>query len=261
MTILPMQTPILALCGEAHHGKDSVADHLADQLQKREIGVARIAFGDALKRHLHALFAFTYEELWGANKELPAETPLRGSRYVLGAAGLAMERVGDHEKAVMRHAAQTMGEAARQVSEDVWCERWLDAARALDADPDRLRYEACIGVEARPAGCAPPAPLGLILCTDVRHPNELALMRLLGARIWRVTRPAEDAMQGRDPRWADHPSEALQRRFCREDFDVTLYNGATLCALQDTALRTYHRDLSAAVNRRAEAVEQARAAR
>lgn len=61
-----------------------------------------------------------------------------------------------------------------------------------------------------------------IVITDVRYPNEMNMIRMLGGQIWHIMRPDNETVVGEA---AEHPSEMLHETFIP---DVTIENVSTL---------------------------------
>ena len=156
----------IALCGAAGAGKDTVADMLPAR---------KLAFADALYREV--------TEAWGVEqhvlrcretKETPAPT-------------LCVNACSDDdfvEFALDEHCHSTAipwvnhPRSPRQILQ--W---WGDYRRAQDPDyfVNAARFDLLDG---------PPGPA---VITDVRFPNEAAMVRQLGGQIWQVKRPGYEA--------------------------------------------------------------------
>ena len=149
---------LIALCGAAGAGKDTVADMLPSR---------KLAFADALYREV--------AEAWGVEQHVlrcreTKETPLDA---------LALFRCADDSFVVESHLADHWGIARspRQILQ--W---WGDYRRAQDrkyfVDATTLAIVDC---------------LDDVVITDVRFPNEAALVRQLGGQLWQIRRPGYEA--------------------------------------------------------------------
>ena len=149
---------LIALCGAAGAGKDTVADMLPAR---------KLAFADALYREV--------AEAWGVEQHVlrcreTKETPL---------GPLALFRCADDSFVVESHLADHWGTARspRQILQ--W---WGDYRRAQDrkyfVDATTLAIVDC---------------LDDVVITDVRFPNEAAMIRQLGGQIWQIRRPGYEA--------------------------------------------------------------------
>ena len=143
---------LIALCGAAGAGKDTVADMLPAR---------KLAFADALYREV--------AEAWGVEphvlrcretKELPTE---------LLAVDLCMDNGFREDFA--KHW-QALPRSPRQILQ--W---WGDYRRAQDPEYFVNRLQ----------------PVGDTVITDVRFPNEAALVRQLGGQLWQICRPGYEA--------------------------------------------------------------------
>ncbi len=144
---------LIALCGAAGAGKDTVADILPAR---------KLAFADALYREV--------AEAWGIEQHVlrcreTKETPQER---------LALFRCADDNFVVDSHFGDHWGVARspRQILQ--W---WGDYRRAQD--PDYFVKQM--------------RPDGDTVITDVRFPNEAALVRQLGGQLWQIRRPGYEA--------------------------------------------------------------------
>lgn len=150
---------LIALCGAAGAGKDTVADMLPAR---------KLAFADALYREV--------AEAWGVEQHVlrcreTKETPLDS---------LEMQRCADgdfcfgpryrelwHSPRSPRQILQWWGtEYRRGQNPNYWIDRMVET----------LAAEA-----------------GSVVITDVRFPNEAALVRQLGGQLWQIRRPGYEA--------------------------------------------------------------------
>jgi hypothetical protein len=56
---------IIGICGQKFNGKDTIADYLVSNY-----GFTKISLGDPVKHALQEIFCFSYEQLWGVQKEI-----------------------------------------------------------------------------------------------------------------------------------------------------------------------------------------------
>lgn len=144
---------LVALCGAAGAGKDTVADMLPAR---------KLAFADALYREV--------AEAWGVEQHVlrcreTKETPT---------GELALFRCADDSFVEDSHFGDHWGIARipRQILQ--W---WGDYRRAQDPDYFVKQMQ----------------PDGDTVITDVRFPNEAALVRQLGGQLWQIRRPGYEA--------------------------------------------------------------------
>lgn len=183
---------LIALCGAAGAGKDTVADMLPAR---------KLAFADALYREV--------AEAWGVEQHVlrcreTKEKPLDA---------LALFRCADDSFVVESHLADPWGVARspRQILQ--W---WGDYRRAQDPD-----YFVNATAQHIAKG------LGPLVITDVRFPNEAALVRQLGGQLWQIRRPGYEAGG------TGHASDTDGREFRP---DVVLENFGGLDDLHRTVL-------------------------
>ena len=183
---------LIALCGAAGAGKDTVADMLPAR---------KLAFADALYREV--------AEAWGVEQHVlrcreAKETPT---------GELALFRCADDSFVVDSHFGDHWGIARspRQILQ--W---WGDYRRAQDPD-----YFVNATAQHIANG------LGPLVITDVRFPNEAALVRQLGGQLWQIRRPGYEAGG------TGHASDTDGREFRP---DVVLENFGNLDDLHRTVL-------------------------
>lgn len=187
---------LIALCGAAGSGKDTVADMLPAR---------KLAFADALYREV--------AEAWGVEQHVlrcrdTKETPT---------GILALFRCADDSFVAESHLADHWGVARspRQILQ--W---WGDYRRAQD--PDYFVQQTAADVAfARNEGCSP------VVITDVRFPNEAALVRQLGGQLWQIRRPGYEA---------GGTGHASDTDGCEFRPDVVLENFGSLDDLRRTVL-------------------------
>ena len=146
---------LIALCGAAGAGKDTVADMLPAR---------KLAFADTLYREVAEAFGVTVEWLQRREfKEIPA------AELALAHCSFARHPRNDQSGLKPR--------SPRQILQ--W---WGDYRRAQDPDyfVRITEQHVCNG-------------LGPVVITDVRFPNEAAMVRQLGGQIWQIKRPGVEA--------------------------------------------------------------------
>ena len=145
---------LVALCGAAGSGKDTVADMLPAR---------KLAFADALYREV--------AEAWGVEQHVlrcreTKETPT-GILAIQ-----SCKAFGFWPWAVENLTAPLYESSPRQILQ--W---WGDYRRAQDPDYFVKQMQ----------------PDGGTVITDVRFPNEAALIRQLGGQLWQIRRPGYEA--------------------------------------------------------------------
>lgn len=194
---------LVALCGAAGAGKDTVAD----MLPAREL-----AFADTLYREVAEAFGVTVE--WMQRREYK-ETPssmlaLRACwpkcsdfLWKLGIDGVKAEDPGGD-----------LPRSPRQILQ--W---WGDYRRAQDPDyfVRITEQHVCNG-------------LGPVVITDVRFPNEAAMVRQLGGQIWQIKRTGVEAGG------TGHASDTAGDEFAP---DRVVVNSGSLDDLQATVLAAW----------------------
>ena len=209
---------LIALCGLAGAGKDSVADVLV-----RHAGFARLAFADALRSEVAAAFSLRpHAAAMAARpvvlsdralKELPQKTLalvycdeyafIDAVAPVLG--GYSVQLM--HAERTPRQILQLWGTEYRRAQDPRY---WIDKALLALGGIQRA------GIER-------------IVITDCRFENEAALVRRQGGTLWQVTRPGLDAVEGH------HASQTDGAQFGPE---ATVRNDGTLVELAHRVLAT-----------------------
>lgn len=149
---------LIALCGAAGAGKDTVADMLPAR---------KLAFADTLYAEVAEAWRLPESELrCRGTKELPTKA-------------LALLECQNDEFVVDMHMTDgwTEPRSPRQILQ--W---WGDYRRAQDPD-----YFVRIAEQHALNGFGP------CVITDVRFPNEAAMVRQLGGQIWQIRRPGYEA--------------------------------------------------------------------
>jgi len=150
---------LIGISGAARAGKDTTANII-----RTRHGFGVIAIADSMKRACRDIFQFTYEQLWGDDKELP------DPRY----RGLTPRR-----------AMQLLGtEFGRACYENLWIDRAIEAAREVLAG--NATYWPSMGLANFEAE-EDLVPEGVVF-SDVRFANERAAIEAAGGVVWRVTR-------------------------------------------------------------------------
>lgn len=162
---------LVALCGAAGAGKDTVADMLPAR---------KLAFADTLYREVSEAFGVSVDDLkCRATKETEQES-------------ITFERCSDYDFRVWffhrptapasREPWDTTPRSPRQILQ--W---WGDYRRAQD--PDYFVNALWAEIFRDPAAHGFPD----IVITDVRFPNEAAMVQQLGGQIWQIKRPGYEA--------------------------------------------------------------------
>ena len=154
---------LVALCGAAGSGKDTVADMLPAR---------KLAFADALYREV--------AEAWGVEQHVlrcreTKETPT-GILAIQ-----SCKAFGFWPWAVEDLTAPLYESSPRQILQ--W---WGDYRRAQDPDYFVTELDAAIQRSAEWDEAD-------VVITDVRFPNEAALIRQLGGQLWQIRRPGYEA--------------------------------------------------------------------
>lgn len=148
---------LIALCGAAGAGKDTVADMLPAR---------KLAFADALYREV--------AEAWGVEQHV---LRCRETKE-LEAPNLSVAHCKDMEfRTNCWRDFHNRPRSPRQILQ--W---WGDYRRAEDQD-----YFVNATAQHIANG------LGPLVITDVRFPNEAALVRQLGGQLWQIRRPGYEA--------------------------------------------------------------------
>lgn len=144
---------LIALCGAAGAGKDTVADMLPAR---------KLAFADTLYREVAEAFGVTVEWLKDRDrKDVPQPE-------------LALNKCRDDGHRAYRWKGMDLNapRSPRRILQ--W---WGDYRRAQDPDYFVKAVQ----------------PVGDTVITDVRFPNEAAMVRQLGGQIWQIKRPGYEA--------------------------------------------------------------------
>lgn len=120
---------------------------------------------------------------------------LNSSHFALERKELVVEWIGQSPRQLMQTLGTEWGRA--KVAGDIWC-------RAME---QRIAIARRLHVEA-------------IAITDVRFPEEAALIRRLGGQVWRIVRPGAETTTH-----CGHASETAARGI---EAEVTLINDGTL---------------------------------
>lgn len=184
---------IIGLCGLIGSGKNTVAEHLVD-----EHAYESISFAETLKDAASAIFGWNREMLEGATSEARAAREVKDEWW--------SERLG--YEVSPRSMLQYMGtEVMRNnLHADIW---------ALSVENKLMQH-------------AKVRPWQDFVISDVRFPNEVAMIRRLGGKIWHVRRGDLPEWFGKDP---DH-IHASETAWNNERFDHVLYNDHSIEALK-----------------------------
>lgn len=190
-----MNTTIIGICGRKRHGKDTVGRILSAQY-----GFRTTSFADPIKRIAMQLYGLTWDQCFG-------DGPMK-------------ETVDPRWDLSPREILQRLGtEVARSIHPDTWVRHTLDGVRAAaDGRGYSWRDEVNHRFETYPG----PVPHVRWAITDVRFPNEAALIRAAGGLIWKVVRPNLALPVD------EHPSETSVDLV---EADAVIVNDGTLDAL------------------------------
>jgi hypothetical protein len=183
---------ILALTGEAGHGKDTAALLIADAWVKQGRGhVVCRAFADALRTEVIAAYGIDYRLLSDPETK-ETKTPLlalnrcNDQKFVKAANGFELATVNE-EPLTPRTVMQLWGTEYRRTDDpDYWVNRMDELITAT-----KTAYP----------------PVTLFIITDCRFPNEADFIRRMRGQIWRISRPGY-----KKPGWTSaHISERGQK--------------------------------------------------
>jgi hypothetical protein len=182
---------IIGLCGLIGSGKNTVAEHLMEQHY-----YISVSFAETLKDAAACIFGWDRDMLEGATPEDRAARELKDEWW--------SERLGFDVSP--RYMLQYMGtEVMRNnLHPDIWT---LSAEKLIKENP----WEQYV-------------------FTDVRFPNEAAMIRRIGGKVWHVRR-------GELPEWFGQNPEhihASETSWNNETFDATIYNDGTIEDLKTT---------------------------
>ena len=184
---------LIALCGAAGAGKDTVADMLPAR---------KLAFADALYREV--------AEAWGVEQHV---LRCRETKE-LEAPNLSVAHCKDLGfRTNCWRDFHNRPRSPRQILQ--W---WGDYRRAQDPDyfVTSLRFAILEG------------PPGDVVITDVRFPNEAALVRQLGGQLWQIRRPGYEAGGTGHASDTDggefHPDRVLENDGSPMDLQIAAFN-------------------------------------
>lgn len=181
---------LIALCGAAGAGKDTVADMLPAR---------KLAFADALYREV--------AEAWGVEQHVLRCRETKETHQ----SRLALKNCGSSSFLEFSILNETWARSPREL-----LQFWGDYRRAQDPDyfVNAIAQHIANG-------------LGPLVITDVRFPNEAALVRRLGGQLWQIRRPGYEAGG------TGHASDTDGSEF---EPDVILENFGSLDDLRRTVL-------------------------
>ena len=184
---------IIGLCGLIGSGKNTAAEHLID-----EHAYESISFAETLKDAASSIFGWNRTMLEGATAEARAARETKDEWW--------SERLGYDVSP--RSMLQFMGtEVMRNnLHNDIW---------ALSVENKLERHAVA-------------RPWQDFVISDVRFPNEIAMIRRLGGKIWHVRRGELPDWFGKNP---EHIHES-ERAWNNEFFDATIYNDGTIRDLE-----------------------------
>lgn len=201
---MPLPDPIIiALTGPKGAGKDTVADYLV-----AVHGYMRLAFADAMRQEVSTAFNVPLQTLTEREtKEHPMSALALNRCWDSGFVRAMQQRFEGTHLDTPRSPRQIMQwwatEYRREQQPDYWLQR-LMATLHKEHGPGQYRFAV----------------------TDLRFPNEAALLRDLSATVWQVKRP------GYEPQLGEHSSETTGAEF-RPEF--TLLNTRDIAHLHKQA--------------------------
>lgn len=162
---------LVALCGAAGAGKDTVANMLPAR---------KLAFADTLYREVSEAFGVTIADLkCRATKEMP-------TRY------LCLARCDEQAFSAFLSAPCSLLTRAEPRSPRQILQWWGDYRRAQD--PAYFVRKVAEILKQKPDNYVDwTSPPSCFVITDVRFPNEAAMVRQLGGQIWQIRRPGYEA--------------------------------------------------------------------
>lgn len=183
---------LIGLCGLISSGKGTVADHLG------ETGFITISFAETLKDAAACIFGWDRDMLEGSTAEARAAREVKDEWW--------SERLGFETSP--RSMLQFMGtEVMRNnLHPEIWA----------------------LATEKRIIEMSEQYEWANFVISDVRFPNEVAMIRRLGGQIWHVRRGDLPEWFGQNPDYI-HASETAWNN---ERFDHTIYNDHSIEALK-----------------------------
>jgi hypothetical protein len=192
---------VIGICGKKRHGKDTVGGFLS-----AEFDYTPIAFADPIKRIAMDLYDFSYEQVYGSEKEIPDE------RW---------------DGLTPRHAMQQIGtEVARLIHPLTWVRKCLANIREYQTGESHPILHSPAHRDFRPAHGSWIPDRNLWVICDVRFPNEAEAIRAEGGKVIKVVRPSLEGKQG--------DAHASETNIDKIDPDILVVNDGTL---EDLALK------------------------
>lgn len=187
---------ILGLTGHAKSGKDTGAYDLIEFLRSDGINAKKIAFADPIRK-IGTIFGFTSQQMSDqnlketfCNPNFPLVTPRKFMQLV----GSEMFRNNLDKDCWVKVTSTTLN---REIEE---AKGFLDRFANLYPDDGKIY------------------PNSVILISDVRFPNEVEMIRLLGGKIVKISRPS---LTTGGAGWMKHESEKYIDQI---DADISLVN-------------------------------------
>ena len=193
---------IIGLCGLIGSGKGTVAKHLM-----RQHDFIGISFAETLKDAAACIFGWDRDMLEGATTESRYEREQTDAWW--------SERLGF--EASPRSMLQFMG--TEVMRNNLHSDIWALATEKRMLDTEKMFSEMIAGTKPN------------FVISDVRFPNEFAMIRRNGGKVWHVQR-------GPLPEWfgKDDPSiHESERAWNNEPMDGTIYNNGTVEQMFGTA--------------------------
>ena len=193
---------IIGLCGLIGSGKGTVAEHLM-----RQHDFIGVSFAETLKDAAACIFGWDRDMLEGATTESRYEREQTDPWW--------SERLGFETSP--RSMLQFMG--TEVMRHKLHSDIWALATEKRMLDTEKMFSEMIAGTKPN------------FVISDVRFPNEFAMIRRNGGKVWHVQR-------GPLPEWfgKDDPSiHESERAWNNEPMDGTIYNNGTVEQMFGTA--------------------------
>jgi hypothetical protein len=172
---------IIGIVGKAYVGKDTFAVMLAEELNKlQHPPYVLMAYAGELKMRIQKDFDFSYDQLWGNQKEInDLRYPKRGQGF--------SSNPGDYW--TPREIMQAYGEFYRTIDYDFWVKNLFKVIEDKE-------YKN-------------------VIITDCRHINEVEAVKEHGGLVIKIIRENKDTPHG-----ATHISETALDEYTKYDFTI-----------------------------------------
>ena len=217
---------LVGISGQAHSGKDLVADKLV-----KSYGFTKMALADPFKRFGSRVFQFSDQQLWGPS-QYRNEIDLRYASFNSPIWNKAQENVENYGRMFVGYV---LGESDQKAFEKL--KQWFEDLRANHTKLSPRIMLQMIGSEwgraykkdlwincliNRASGWATP-----VVVSDIRFKNELEAIKRNGGKVIKLVRPETDGA-AQDIGIKGHGSESEQLGFTDDQFDFILENTGTL---------------------------------